>query len=337
MRKLHAEQLVKISLDQKLRTAIIGCGKVAGDYDEDSDAKTVNTHAKAYQLEPEADLVAIVDHDEKKAINFSKRWGNPNVYTDLLEMFKVEKPDIVSICTPTSTHTDMLEHCIKSPEIKGVWCEKPIGVDLDKAEAIVAEYSRSKVVLAVNYQRKWDLQMLRIKKALKAGELGEIQKLMVYYSKGIINNGSHAIDLILDWLGNPTEITVLKAQFDYNENDPTVDAHLKFNDSSVYLIGVDERQYTLFEMDILGKKGRIKLKRNKSEWYQRVIDPIFTGYHMLKLQKTASPLETVPPMSFALKNIIQAIKTGQTLNSTGQSALATLRTCQYLAVEGVNL
>ena len=320
--------------NHKLRSAIIGCGQVAGGYDERPGANTVNTHAKAYQLEPATELIAITDPDFQRARQFSEYWGKPVIYDDVQKMLAVEQPDIVSICSPTSTHLDILEYCSKSANIKAVWCEKPLATDLNKALEIVSNYEKNGVILAVNYQRRWNAQMLRIKKALQDGELGSIQKIMVYYTKGVINNGSHAIDLILDWLGNPDGMEVMGAHVDFIADDPTVDARLLFNGTAVYLIGVDERQYTLFEMDILGTEGRITLKRNKEEWFQRESDPLFEGYHMLGLRSINIQEDKIPPMSHALKNIIQAINNGLAVNSNGHSALATLRVCHQLASLG---
>jgi UDP-N-acetyl-2-amino-2-deoxyglucuronate dehydrogenase len=80
----------------RLRTAIVGCGKVAG------------THALAYQSLPQSQLVAVCDVAAGRAQDFAKKL-NVNAYTDLAEMLKREKVDVLSICTQHTQHPAAVE------------------------------------------------------------------------------------------------------------------------------------------------------------------------------------------------------------------------------------
>lgn len=71
----------------KLRTAIIGCGKVA------------DFHAKAFVNLPNSDFVAVCNHRLKGAEDFASKY-NVNAYDNVHDMVEQEKIDIVSICTP---------------------------------------------------------------------------------------------------------------------------------------------------------------------------------------------------------------------------------------------
>ena len=325
----------ELPASRRLRAAIIGCGQVAGGYDEKTGPEIVNTHAKAYQLHPGTDVVAAADLDVGKAREFAAHWGIPTAYGDAAQMLAAEHPDIVSICTPDRTHAAMLEMCLDCPTIRAVWCEKPLATDVDKAEASVSAYAQRGIVLAVNYQRRWDEEMQRIKGALQRHELGTIQKVIVYYTKGICHNGSHAVDLLLDWFGLPGEMRVLGSHVDFVADDPTVDARLLFGDVAVYLIGVDEREYSIFEIDILGTSGRVKVKSGgrETEWFQRRPDPRYEGYRELSLRSRDCRPSHAQPMSHALQEIVHAILSGLTVRSNGESALATLRVCRQLAVQ----
>lgn len=322
--------------NQKLRAVIIGCGRVAGGYDEEAGPGIVNTHAKAYQLQPATELVAAADLDVQKARRFVARWGISAVYSDVAKMLSDEKPDIVSICTPDNTHSRMLEMCLDSRSIKAVWCEKPLADDVDKAEAIVRAYTHRGVVLAVNYTRRWDKELERIKIAIQQKELGTIQKVVVYYTKGICHNGSHAVDLFLDWFGQVTEMQVLGSHVDFVPDDPTVDARLLFGDIPVYLLGVDEKEYTLFEIHILGTLGRVNVKRGGgTEWFQRQPDSEFKGYRKLNLHDSHCLSNDVQPMAIALQEIVHVALSGGTVRSNGESALATLGVCRQLVMKAI--
>jgi len=319
-----------------LRAAIIGCGQIAGGYGDGKGGEEVRTHAKAYWLQSETELIAVADQNIQRAHEFSRCWGSPMVYTDVTQMLGVESPDIVSICTPDDTHAALLEACLDSPSIRAVWCEKPLATDVSKAEALVSTYTqRGGVVLAVNYQRRWDAQMQRIKSALQRHELGTIQKVVVYYTKGICHNGSHAVDLLLDWFGSPAKMEVLGSHVDFVADDPTVDARLMFGDVPVYLIGADEREYSIFEIDILGTLGRVKVKSfgRDIEWFRRQLNPCLAGYGELSSQGIRYKTDLPRAMAYALQEIVQAVFTEQPVRSNGESALMTLRVCHQLAVQ----
>lgn len=319
-----------------MKSAIIGCGQIAGGYDEYAEDDQVRTHAKAYQQQPATELAAVVDQDHRRAKEFSTHWGVPEAYANTTEMLSTVEPDIVSICTPDNTHAEMLELCLECPSIKAVWCEKPLMTEVKDAGVIVSGYTQRGVVLAVNYWLRWDAEIQHIKSSLEKGELGKIQKVVVYYTKGICHNGSHALDLLIDWFGEPNEKQVLGSHVDFTADDPTVDAHLLMNNVSVYLIGADGREYSIFEIDILGTLGRINVKVSgrETKWFRRQPDQVYKGYQVLGLSSQSNPSFKLDPssaMAGALQEIIGAISTGKPVRSNGRTALATLKVCCELA------
>lgn len=328
--------------ENKLKSAIIGCGQIAGGYDECAEDDQIRTHAKAYQQQPATELVAVADRDYRRAKEFSAHWGVPETYADAAKMLSTVKPDIVSICTPDNTHAEMLQLCLECRGIKAVWCEKPLMTEIKNAGAIVSGYTQKGVVLSVNYWLRWDAEIQRIKSALQKGELGNIQKVVVYYTKGICHNGSHAVDLLLDWFGLPGEMQVFGSRVDLTDDDPTVDARLLVGDIPVYLIGADAREYSIFEIDVLGTLGRVNIEVSGREtrWFQRQPDQLFKGYQVLRLSpqnNSSFKLDASSAMAGALQEIIGAISTGKPVRSNGHTALATLSVCCELAGQAKKL
>ncbi len=319
--------------DRVLRAAIIGCGFIAGREDRPTRAGGVRSHAKAYWMQPATKLVAVADRDPGRAREFSRRWGKVTAYADAACMLAEQAPDIVSVCTPNETHASVLGACVRCPSVKAIWCEKPLTTDVGKAEAIVAACRRKGIVLAVNYQRRWDIHMHRVKAALQRGTLGAVQKVVVYYSRGVCHNGSHAIDLLLDWFGPARDAKVFGHHEDFATDDPTVDARLVLGGVPVYLVGVDGREYSIFEMQLLGTRGRVNVKNfgRETEWLRRGLEAFPGGGGELSARGRVYRTRRPVAMAQALREIISAVRTGREVRSNGESALAALRICRELA------
>lgn len=316
-----------------LRAGIVGCGFIAGFHDAPRRDRAVRSHAKAYWLEPAIRLVAVADRDPGRAREFAARWRVPGVYDSVRAMMAAESPDLVSICTPDETHLDILQDCLDSSGVKAVWCEKPLGTDVARAEALVQAYRQRGIVLAVNYQRRWDPLVGRLTQALRNREIGTLQKVVVYYGKGLLHNGSHAIDLLLNWLGSPGRLGVTGRTFDFDPADPTVDGFLVVGGVPVYLVGIDSRHYSVFEMDLFGTHGRVTVASfgQWMEWYSREdassSDQTDELVEHPKIERRGAP----KAMGLALEEIVRAIRTDGHVRSNGETALATLRVCRELA------
>src|SRR6478752_6669241 len=76
-----------------LKVAIVGCGKIAdGQFEE---------IAKMPDL---ARVVAVCDREGLMAEQMSMRYGIPAFYDDFARLLRVERPDVVHITTPPSSH-----------------------------------------------------------------------------------------------------------------------------------------------------------------------------------------------------------------------------------------
>lgn len=315
------------------RAAIIGCGKIAGGYDDVSPVHHVLTHAKAYQQNPATQLVAVADVDGIRAQEFAKRWKVPLAFNDPAQMLAKVAPDIISICSPDSTHALWLESCL-SHAPKVVWCEKPIVLDDVQGEQLVTEYEKRGILLAVNYLRRWDKTLFLIKKRIRDVDPTTI-KAIIKYGKGLRHNGSHALDLLLDWFGAIAATCVFNKITDCYADDPTISGWIKFtNGAEAYLIACDERHYTLWEMDIVGPTWRCRLicSGRQLEIYQVRDDPVFASYKQLDPMPSIHQTELLHVMTGVLENIVEALAGRQELYSTGRSALATLKVCNQLLV-----
>lgn len=314
-----------------LRAAIIGCGSIAGGLDEAPPADAVRTHVRAYLQNPKIQLVGVADADKDKAEAFARRWGIAKSYADPEALLRQERPDIVSICTPNETHTLFLELCA-ARGIKGVWCEKPLGIDDGAARRALESCRASGTKVAVNYMRRWLDESLAVKKALADGSLGRILSVHGLYTKGLRHNGSHTLDLLRDWFGEPLQAQAL-GRTDRLPEDHPLTVLLRFpGDIEAVVVGLPDCGYGVWELDMLAERGRVRFRDGGAsvDWFKIEPSALFPGYQNLspKPRTAASNLMTV--MREVLDDLVAAVETGAPLRSDGFSGLKTLELCNTL-------
>ena len=179
----------------------------------------------------------------------------------------------MSVCTPAQSHAPIVIQAAQSGKVKAIYCEKALGVTLEEAEMAVDACKKSGVVLVVNYLRRWSGDYIMAKKIIKEGWIGKIQTVYGIFSGNIMHTGTHMFDLLLYFFGEPlwvkSKLQDFKAQrkgssgymFEMSRhfNDPDATALIRFqNDIDVFVSGLS-KDYFIFEMDIIGEKGRIRI------------------------------------------------------------------------------
>ncbi len=144
---------------KKLKTALIGCGKVAG------------AHADAFAALELSDFRAVCGHTPEKTKAFADRYG-VRAYTSITEMVKKERIEAVSICTPHPTHAPL---CLEAIEAGcHVIVEKPFAVTSDECRTMNQAAARRNLTLAVLFQRRLYEPCRRIRRAIDEGKLGKV-------------------------------------------------------------------------------------------------------------------------------------------------------------------
>ena len=291
------------------RVAVIGCGRIGSLFDEEAPIPVL-THAGAYQRTERARLVALCDSDPARLAEAGRRRNIEALYTDYEQLLRNERLDIISLCTPASERLPALRAALGAG-VKTIFCEKPVAVSVKEAERIARlalEYGAS---IAVNYLRRWQSGILEAARLLQSGELGRVQRVTVYYTKGIANNGSHMIDLLNLFFGLPARARTLRQiADDYRADDPTLDCVLEYEGDAgefpVYLIASDHRRFSLFELDVLGARGRLRIAENGASIRldEVVEDRTFPGYFDLQPAR-AIPNDVGAAFSRAVENVIE--------------------------------
>lgn len=179
------------------RAAVVGLGRAGSGWDEWTEGDDPpRTHAGCYQRSRSTELVAVCDTDAARATDCANRRGLEASYSSVDYMLRNERPDIVSVCTPPGQHLPVVRAAINR-QVPVVLCEKPLANTLEDACEITRLADESDTVVAVMHHRRWMFGLETIRAMLTSGTRVLIR---AEYSGGMLNNGTHAIDLVRSFI-----------------------------------------------------------------------------------------------------------------------------------------
>jgi myo-inositol 2-dehydrogenase/D-chiro-inositol 1-dehydrogenase len=143
----------------RLRIGIIGAGRIG----------TVHAESIAFRL-PEAEIVSIADVNRDAARRVAERCGIPTVAASSEEIFSNPRVDAVLICSSTDTHAELIGEAARAG--KHIFCEKPIAHDLSKIDVALDAVKRAGVKLQIGFNRRFDANFARVRRAVETGEIG---------------------------------------------------------------------------------------------------------------------------------------------------------------------
>lgn len=310
------------------RAGIVGCGRIGCGFDDDPLRKYVSTHAAAYARTAGVELAALCDLDERKVEHYSEKFQVRGRYTDFVQMLTNERLDILSICTLSGTHLEIAEAAIGCG-VKAIFCEKPIADSLSGADEMIRLCAEHGTVLVVDHQRRFDPFHQRIAAFLGDGGLGRIQHATCYYTAGVANTGTHLFDLLRFYFGNVNWVEGrISANPSSNAADPNIDGWLGFASGTVAAIqACDVRAYTIFEIDLLGTKGRLRVTSHglDAEFEEARKSERYSGYR--ELFPASLPIDgncSHEAMLCGVAHLLDCMECGRKPISSGEDGRAAL-------------
>ncbi len=285
------------------------------------------THAEAYFLSADVELVAVVDTDKASRERCAARWEVKDSYATAAELMQGSKPDIVSVCTPTGTHAAVIEELLSSGLLpKAILCEKPIAESLDDAERLVDLTEAKNVLLLVVHMRRYARNMQNLKQFLGDGGIGDLRGVSGWLTKGTLHNGTHWFDLLRFLVGEVESVSALDVLREPG-SDPTLDVSLFLeNGMCATMRAAEAANFTLCEMDILGTKGRARIVDSSYvvELTLAANSPRYVGYTEL-LPETTNFGDRKDVMRHAVEDIVRCLDNGSEPLSSGQDGVEALR------------
>ena len=239
-------------MNEKLKTGIIGCGKVA------------DIHAAAFTAIEKSVFTAVCGRDKKRAQEFASRY-RVKAYDDVKEMVSKEKLDVVTVCTPHPVHKESTIDALKAGA--NVLIEKPLASSLEDCDAMLSTAREAGKQIATISQRRFYSPCMRLKETINSGKIGKPSLGTVfmfgwrdkaYYKsdpwrgtwKGegggvLVNQAPHQLDLLQWFMGD--EIEELYGIWEnlnhpYIEVEDTALAILRFKNGGVGNIIVSNSQ-----------------------------------------------------------------------------------------------
>ena len=171
-------------------------------------------HARAYQLDPRTEVVAVAEKDPEVLELFRRRFGLERSYTDYREMLANEQIDIAAPILPSTVIPEVVLASVDAG-VKGIFCEKPMCVTLEQADGMVEACESKGVHFASgdaerNYDALWNARAV-----IESGEIGDVLSFRTYGGLGEIWGGGcqflsvmrmFAWDAEVDWLTGWVEI-----------------------------------------------------------------------------------------------------------------------------------
>lgn len=253
---------------RRLGVAVAGCGGIS------------NCHTYALTQVPEVRLVATVDVDEKRALDFKQRFRAERHATELDGVLEDPAVDAVVITTANDMHAPLALKALAAG--KHVLVQKPMALTLEEADRMIAAAEKAKRKLMVSFYEFFHPAFARAKLLVDQGVIGDVflfKAIMAWYGPnmdawrfdpkvsggGILMDGHvHHIAYFLHLLGNP------KVESVYSEHG-TLNSTARVEDTGVTLIRTATaiadisgsnrlRESTFTErLEIHGSKGTIKL------------------------------------------------------------------------------
>ena len=154
---------------EKYSIAIIGAGNIAAGFDSPIDDHIL-THAHAIKINDRLNCLGFFDVRTGAASEASIKWDFPVLHSfqELID----KKPDIVVICSPDSQHVIDLRNLLTSSSVSFIVCEKPLCTTFADSQEIVSLLHKKQVPLFVNYQRRYDPSVIKVKQDIDQGFLG---------------------------------------------------------------------------------------------------------------------------------------------------------------------
>jgi len=145
---------------KELGIAVIGVGEMG------------SCHAENLRSQiPGARLVAVADVNLERAESVAQRL-NVDSYDKVEALMERQDLEAVVISSPPKFHLPAIQMAAASG--KHIFCEKPLTLGVDEADAALEAVRKAGVFLQVGHMRRYDPPYVEARKRIEAGEIGQV-------------------------------------------------------------------------------------------------------------------------------------------------------------------
>lgn len=143
--------------------AILGAGRIG------------RIHAMNLVAQPGVHLKYVCDALPAAAAEVAQQFGAR--VADLDTVFADSAIDVVVICSPTATHSDLITRAAAAR--KHIFCEKPVDLSVRRAEDVAQTVAAAGVACMIGFQRRFDPTFNEARQRLDAGHIGTPEMLLI--------------------------------------------------------------------------------------------------------------------------------------------------------------
>ncbi len=272
-----------------LSAIVVGLGHIGMGYDRHLPEDThVLSHVRALHRHSSFYLVAAVDPNPDIRQQFSADTGLP-AYDCLEALPGALRADVVVLACPTVAHPSSLNAVLARMCPRAVLCEKPLALSIAEGDAMRKACERAGVELFVNFIRRADPAVREVRARIEDGRIAGPLKAVVWYSKGMLHNGSHFVDLMSHWLGPISAGQIIAPGRRVGDNDAEADFLLSHVRGTSLFCAAREECFSHYTVEIVAANGRLRYERGGEILWQGVeADAQVPGYH--RLARAAQPI-----------------------------------------------
>ncbi|MBE1514761.1 Gfo/Idh/MocA family protein [Nesterenkonia halotolerans] len=211
--------------EKPVRAALVGAGGIA-----------VYKHLPAlYAHRDRIEIVGVAEPNAERLGTVADEWGIPGRYSTTEELLEAEKPDLLVVCTPPVAHRDAVIAGLQAGA--WVWCEKPPMLSLSEYDEVAIYEGHEGPFASYVFQHRFGSAAQRLRRHLAEKTLGrplvsvchtlwfrtheyyEVPWRGKWETEGggpTMGHGIHQMDLLLEILGDWTEVT---ARADVQDRD----------------------------------------------------------------------------------------------------------------------
>jgi predicted dehydrogenase len=141
-----------------ISVAIVGCGKIA------------DQHMQAIRRIPTSRVVAVCDREPLMAGQLAQRFNIEGRFSDLGELLRSVKPDVVHVTTPPQSHHAIGSQCLEAGS--HVYIEKPFTVTATEAQALVDLARSRSLSVTAGHNCQFTPEMIEMRRLIEEGFLG---------------------------------------------------------------------------------------------------------------------------------------------------------------------
>ncbi|MFI1093927.1 Gfo/Idh/MocA family protein [Streptomyces sp. NPDC020917] len=333
-----------------MRFALVGAGVIGA------------VHARLITAFGESDasvrLGAVVDQDLGRAAALADRYGG-RAFASLADALAAEAVDAVAVCLPSALHADAAVEALAAG--KHVLVEKPVDITLAAADRIVEAQRGTGLTVSVISQRRFQAPAAFIKDSVEAGRLGRITsgiaesafyRPQAYFDSGdwrgtvavdgggaLMNQGIHALDLLLWMLGKPVHVSAQTGRVAHEgiEVEDLAAATIRFESGAVGLVLASTAAYPGLpvRLSVHGDRGSAVMADDRLEYFHSADPAAPAAPPDVALRDGWGPVDVAHLAQY--EDFVTAVRTGREPAVTlaaGRRALAVVRAVYQSADEG---